>query len=234
MKTGSGAFMKTPEDAEELSEKMVSIGKSAGRKVAAVISDMDTPLGSNIGNSLEVMEAVEVLRDGKEGDLKEVCLTLAGSIISLALDVSAEEGREKALNQLESGKAYEKFREFISSQGGDLRQIDDFSLFKKPLYTHKVKATENGYITKMDAEMIGSASVILGAGRVKKDDFIDFSAGIILHRKTGERVQNGDAIATFFTDKEESIPSAEKLFLESITTETEKKERPALIYKVIY
>ena len=234
VKTGSGAFMKTPEDAEELSEKMVSIGKSAGRKVAAVISDMDTPLGSNIGNSLEVMEAVEFLRDGKEGDLKEVSLTLAGSIISLALDVSAEEGREKALNQLESGKAYGKFREFISSQGGDLRQIDDFSLFKKPLYTHTVKATENGYITKMDAEMIGSASVILGAGRVKKDDFIDFSAGIILHRKTGERVQNGDAIATFFTDKEESIPSAEKLFLESITTEKEKKERPALIYKVIY
>lgn len=234
VKTGSGAFMKTPEDAEELSEKMVSIGKSAGRKVAAVISDMDTPLGSNIGNSLEVMEAVEVLRDGKEGDLKEVCLTLAGTIISLALGVSAQEGREKACNQLESGKAYEKFREFISSQGGDLRQIDDFSLFKKPLYTHEVKATESGYITKMDAEMIGSSSVILGAGRVKKDDSIDFSAGIILHRKTGERVENGEVIATFFTDKKESIPSAEKLFLESITTEKEKKERPALIYKVIY
>ncbi len=234
VKTGSGAFMKTAEEAQELSEKMVSIGKSAGRKVAAVISDMDTPLGNNIGNSLEVMEAVEVLRDGKEGDLKEVCLTLAGTIISLALGVSAEEGREKARQQLESKKAYEKFRAFISSQGGDLRQIDDFSLFKKPLFTYEVKATESGFITAMNAEMIGSASVILGAGRVRKDDLIDFSAGIVLHRKTSERVENGDVIASFYTDKEESIPSAEKLFLESLTLEEEKKERPALIYKVIY
>ena len=133
VKTGSGAFMKTPEDAEALSEKMVNIGKSAGRKVAAVISDMDTPLGKNIGNSLEVIEAVEVLKNGESSDLREVSLVLAGNIIALAEGISADEGIKKATAQLESGAAYEKFREFISAQGGDLRQIDDPSLFKQPL-----------------------------------------------------------------------------------------------------
>ncbi|MBQ7005668.1 MAG: thymidine phosphorylase [Clostridia bacterium] len=234
VKTGSGAFMKTPEDAEALSEKMVNIGKSAGRKVAAVISDMDTPLGKNIGNSLEVIEAVEVLKNGESSDLREVSLVLAGNIIALAEGISADEGIKKATAQLESGAAYEKFREFISAQGGDLRQIDDPSLFKQPLYSSDVLCAEDGFIGSMNAEMIGSASVILGAGRVKKDDPIDHSAGIILHRKTGDRVLKGEKIATLYTDSKESFDSAEKLIRQSITVTSEKIERPPLIYKVIY
>lgn len=233
VKTGSGAFMKTPEEAAELSEKMVSIGKSAGRKVAAVISDMDTPLGKNIGNSLEVIEAIEVLKGKGSDDLREVCLILAGNIIALAENISQDEGIKKARQQLESGKAFEKFREFISAQGGSLRQIDDPSLFKKALYSHDVTIKESGYISSMNAEMIGSSSVILGAGRVKKDDTINHAAGIILHRKTGDKVQNGDVIATFYTDSNESIPAAEKLLLESLSITEIKTEKPPLIYKII-
>ncbi len=234
VKTGSGAFMKTPEDAEELSRKMVDIGKSAGRKVAAVISDMDTPLGKNIGNSLEVIEAVEILKGNGSDDLREVCLVLAGNIIALAESISADEGIKKATCQLESGAAYEKFREFISAQGGDLRLIDDPSLFKQPLHSKDVLFPEEGYISSMNAEMIGSASVILGAGRVKKDDLIDHSAGIILHKKTGEKVLKGEKIATLYTDNADSFVSAERLLLESIKVSANKATRPPLIHKVIY
>ncbi len=234
VKTGSGAFMKTPEDAEELSRKMVDIGKSAGRRVAAVISDMDTPLGKNIGNSLEVIEAVEVLKGKGSDDLREVCLVLAGNIIALAEGISAEEGIRRATLQLENGAAYEKFREFVAAQGGSLRQIDEPSLFKQPLYSRDVLSPDNGYIGCMNAEMIGTASVILGAGRVKKDDPIDHSAGIILHRKTGDKVLKGEKIATLYTDDADSLPSAERLLLESISISDKETKRPPLIHKVIY
>lgn len=233
VKTGSGAFMKTPEEAEELSRKMVDIGKSAGRKVAAVISDMDTPLGKNIGNSLEVIEAAEVLKGRGSEDLKQVSLILAGNIIALAEGISTEEGTKKAAEALESGKAFDKFREFIASQGGNIKQIDDYTLFKQPLLCYNVCAEREGFISSMNAEMIGSASVVLGAGRTKKDDPIDHSAGIILQRRTGDRVQKGEVIATFYTDMENAIPSAEKLFTESISITDEKREKPPLIYKVI-
>ena len=233
VKTGSGAFMKTPEEAEELSRKMVDIGKSAGRRVAAVISDMDTPLGKNIGNSLEVIEAVEVLKGKGSGDLKEICLVLSGNIIALAEDISYEEGYEKAKHQLESGAAYEKFREFIAAQGGSLKEIDNPDLFPKAEFTHEILCPTEGYITKMNAEMIGSSSVILGAGRVKKDDTIDHSAGIILNKKTGDKVQKGDVLATLYTNKKESIEPCEKLFLEALTVSNEKAEACPLVYKII-
>lgn len=233
VKTGSGAFMKTPEDAEELSRKMVDIGKKAGRRVAAVISDMDTPLGKNIGNSLEVIEAVEVLKGKGSPDLKEVCLVLAGNIVALAQNISAEEGYKKASEELESGRAYDKFKEFIASQGGSIRQIENPELFPKAAYSHDVLAGESGYITKMNAEMIGSSSVILGAGRVKKDDAIDFAAGIILHKKTCDKVEKGDVLATLYTNKAESFADAEKLFLQAITINSNKSEPSPLIYKVI-
>ena len=233
VKTGSGAFMKTPEEAEELSRKMVDIGKGAGRRVAAVISDMDTPLGKNIGNSLEVIEAVEVLKGNGSADLREVCLVLAGNIIALAEDVSPEEGYKKAASQLKSGKAYEKFKEFIRSQGGSLEQIENPGLFPKAEFSHDVIALESGYIYQMNAEKIGTSSVILGAGRIKKDDKIDFAAGIILNKKTCDRVENGDIIATLYTNNKQSIAAAEKLFLEAITISSNKREPSPLIYKVI-
>lgn len=233
VKTGSGAFMKTPEDAEELSRKMVDIGKKAGRRVAAVISDMDTPLGRNIGNSLEVIEAVEVLEGKGSADLKEVCLVLAGNIVALAEGISAEEGYKQAEEELESGRALEKFKEFIASQGGSLAQIENPDLFPKARYSLDVFAHESGYITKMNAEKIGSSSVILGAGRAKKDDVIDFSAGIILHKKTCDKVEKGEVLATLYTNNPDSLADAEKLFLEAITINSNKTVAVPLIYKVI-
>lgn len=233
VKTGSGAFMKTPEEAEELSRKMVDIGNSAGRRVAAVISDMDTPLGKNIGNSLEVIEAIEVLKGKGSEDLREVCLVLAGNIIALAEGVTAEEGCKKAEAQLESGAAFEKFKEFIASQGGSLGQIENPELFPKAEFCHRIIARESGYIERMNAEMIGSSSVILGAGRAKKDDSIDFAAGIILNRKTCDRVEKGDLLATLYTNNKKSIESAERLFLDAIKISSNKKEPSPLIYKVI-
>ena len=234
VKTGSGAFMKTPEDAEELSRKMVDIGNSAGRRVAAVISDMDTPLGKNIGNSLEVIEAIDVLKGNGSVDLKEVCLVLAGNIIALAENTDAETGYNKARSQLENGEAFEKFKEFISAQGGSLEQIENPGLFPQAKYKHDVLAEKDGYIQSMNAEMIGTSSVILGAGRVRKDDSIDHSAGIILHRKTCDKVQKGEKIATLYTNKADTIDSAEKLFLEAIEINGNKREPFPLIYKVIH
>lgn len=233
VKTGSGAFMKTPEAATELSQKMVDIGKKAGRKVAAVISDMDTPLGRNIGNSLEVIEAIEVLKGNGCDDLKEVCLTLAGNIIALAHNISYEEGYKKANEELTSGRALEKFKEFIAAQGGSTEVIDNPELFKKAKFSRDVTASEEGYIEKMNAEMIGSSSVILGAGRTKKDDSIDFSAGIILHRKTGNKVSKGEKIATLYTDNVNSLDDAEALFLKAISISNNKSDTPPLIYKII-
>lgn len=233
VKTGSGAFMKTPEEAEALSEMMVDIGKKAGRRVAAVISDMDTPLGKNIGNSLEVIEAIEVLKGKGSTDLREICLVLAGNIIALAENISTDEGYKKAEAQLENGKAFEKFREFIASQDGSLRQIDNPELFPKAEHCHNVIAQNDGYITSMNAEMIGSASVILGAGRVKKDDGIDFAAGIILNKKTCDKVEKGDILATLYTNNESGIQAAEKLFVEAIEISSNKPKPSPLIYKVI-
>ena len=233
VKTGSGAFMKTPEEAEALSTMMVDIGKKAGRKVAAVISDMDTPLGNNIGNSLEVIEAIDVLKGNGSSDLREICLVLAGNIIALAEGISTDEGYKKAEKQLENGEALKKFKEFIASQGGSLEQIENTELFPKAKFAHSILAPESGYISSMNAEMIGSSSVILGAGRVKKDDAIDFSAGIILNKKTCDKVEKGDVLATLYTNNADSIEGAEKLFLQAITITVNKREPSPLIYKVI-
>lgn len=233
VKYGSGAFMKTPEEAEKLSEKMVSIGTSAGRKVAAVISDMDTPLGRNIGNTLEIIEAVETLKGKGSEDLREVSLCLATNIISLSRGITTEEARKLCEKALSDGSAYEKFKEFIACQGGNIDVIIDTDKLPKAATVYKVLSVRDGYISKMDAEKIGSSSVILGAGRVNKEDSIDFSAGIILHKKTGDKVNKGDILAELHTNYESKIPSAEALFLEALCFSDEKPEENQLIYKVI-
>lgn len=233
VKYGSGAFMKTAEDAEKLSEKMVAIGTKAGRKVSAVISDMDTPLGRNIGNTLEIIEAVETLRGKGSEDLREVSLTLASNIIALARNISITQARELTEKALDDGSAYEKFKEFIACQGGNTELINDLEKLPKAKIIYKVVAAEDGYISKMNAEMIGSSSVILGAGRVNKEDAIDYTAGIILHKKTGDKISKGDIIAELYTNDENKIPSAEKMFLEALTFSKEKPKENELIYKVV-
>lgn len=233
VKYGSGAFMKTPEDAEELSKKMVAIGKGAGRRIAAVITDMDTPLGKNIGNSLEVIEAVEILKNGTMSDLTEVSVELASNIVRLARNLSYSEARSKVESALKDGSAYRKFIEMVSAQGGNTELIEDTDKFKKAKYKKEILSPCAGYISFMDAEKIGSSSVVLGAGRVNKEDAIDYSAGIILHKKTGDKVKKGEAIAELFTNDSEKIPSAEELFLSAFRFSDSAPDKKPLIYKVI-
>ena len=233
VKYGSGAFMKTTDDAVSLSRKMVDIGKASGRKMAAVISDMDTPLGRNIGNALEVKEAIEVLLGGGPDDLKEVCLTLAANMISLSLGIDITEAFSMAKDALESGKAYGKLKEFISAQGGNINRIEDPDTLPKAKIVYNVLAPESGYIIGMQAETIGSASVILGAGREKKDDIIDYSAGIVLLKKTGDKAEKGEKIAELHANDESKIESAEKLFLSALTFGDEAPAKQKLIYKTI-
>ena len=233
VKYGSGAFMKTPEDAEALAREMVRIGNNCGRKTSAVISNMDRPLGYNIGNALEVMEAVEILNNRGAEDLREVCLTLASQIISLSKGIAFDEARALAEDSLTSGKALHKFKEWIGTQGGNTSWIDKPALFPKATVSYDVKSPKSGYIEKTNAETIGIASVILGAGRETKDDTIDMTAGIILHKKNGDLVNEGDTLATLYSCDESSFPSSEKKFLSGYVFSDTKPQDEALIYKII-
>lgn len=233
VKYGSGAFMKTSEDAEALAKEMVKIGNNCGRNTSAVITNMDIPLGNNIGNALEVKEAIEVLTGKGPEDLKAVCLALASQIISLSKGIEKTEAEKLTSDALQGGKAFEKFKEWISSQGGNSEWIDNPELFPKAKISYDIKATEHGFISHMDAEKIGICAVILGAGRETKADTIDMSAGITLCKKTGDEVKKGDTIATLYTNKPSSLKSAEKVFLEAISVSEEKPDIKPLVYKIV-
>lgn len=233
VKYGSGAFMKTAEEAEVLATEMVKIGKNCGRNMAAVITNMERPLGKNIGNSLEVIEAVDVLKGNGPEDLKEVCLTLASQIVSLCEKISESEARSLCEEALNSGKAFEKFKEWIASQGGDSSWIENTDLFPKAKYKFEIKAEKEGYISKMDAESIGIASVILGAGRETKEDTIDMSAGIVLNKKTGDKIAKGDTLATLYTCNETTFNSAKEKYLSALEFSENPISEKALIFGVI-
>ena len=233
VKTGSGAFMKTAGESETLAKEMVAIGKAAGRKIAAVITNMDIPLGNYIGNSLEVIEAVKTLMGEGESDLTEVCLTLAAQMLCFVTDKSEEECRAMAEKAIEDGSALNKLREMITAQGGNAGVADDFSLFKQPKYQIEIRSEKEGFISHTDAEKIGIASVILGAGREKKGDPIDPSAGIILKKKTGDFVEKGQTLAVFHTDDSTKVKDAEKEFFDALTFSDTKPDNQKLIYKII-
>lgn len=233
IKTGSGAFMKTPEEAEELGRKMVEVGKACQRNVAALITDMDTPLGNNIGNALEVKEAVSVLRNECKGDLRIVSEALAANMVELSLGYDSQQSEALVKDAIDSGRAYEKFKEWIAEQGGDVSQIENTNLLPTASLTFDIISSDEGYIEKMDTEIIGIASVMLGAGRENKDDNIDMSAGIVLKKKTGDYVKKGEAIATLHTSKRESLALAENKFLSAISFSQKRKTPSPLIYKII-
>lgn len=233
VKFGSGAFMKTPEEAETLAREMVKIGNNCGRNTSAVITNMERPLGFNIGNALEVKEAIDVLNNNGAADLREVCLTLATQIVALSKSISTEEARILTEDALTSGKALLKFKEWINAQGGNGKWIDNPHLFPEATYTYEVKSPCDGYIAKTDAEAMGIASVMLGAGRETKDDTIDMSAGIIMAKKTGDFVKTGDTLATLYSCNENSFENARNRFLSAIEFSDEKPSEEFLIYKVI-
>ncbi len=233
VKTGSGAFMKTVEESENLAKEMVAIGKSAGKSVTAVITNMDIPLGDSVGNSLEVIEAIKTLKGEGESDLTEVCLTLAAQMLSMVTGEDEKTCYSMAKGAIDNGLAINKLREMISAQGGNANVVDDYSLFKQPKYTAEIFSECDGYIEHTDAEKIGIASVILGAGREKKGDQIDPSAGIVLKKKTGDYVKKGEPLAVFYTDDEGKIEGAKQEFLDAFTFGNERTQPQKLIYKII-
>lgn len=233
VKCGSGAFMKTPEEAELLAQTMVDIGKSSGRNTAAVITDMDIPLGKNIGNSLEVKESIEILKNQGDKNLRELCLILAANMLSISFNRDFKECYDDALKALESGAALEKFKQLVKAQGGDERLIENPELFPQSKIVYEVKSPFSGFISHMNTEKIGECAVILGAGREKKEDEIDFSAGIVLELKTGDKINKGDTLAYFHTSSVEKARSAEKLYLSALEIKDEKPQKQELIYKTV-
>lgn len=227
---GDGAFMKNLDDAIELARLMVSIGTAHGRKVAALITDMDKPLGHNIGNSMEIAESIAVLKGKGPTDLTEVCLQLASNMLVLAGKGTLTECRAMAERTLQDGTAFVKCCQMFAAQGGDVEMVKDPDKLRKAAYSYKITARENGYIVKNDVEKIGNASVLLGAGRIQKEDNIDFAAGIVMHKKLGDMVRSGDAICTFYADDPALFAAAEEMYRGGLVIDAQPPKLPPLVY----
>ena len=233
VKVGSGAFMKDLPSAEKLAETMVRIGDGAGKKTRALITNMDIPLGNAVGNALEVAEAVETLNGNGPEDLTLVSVELAAGMISLATGESVEICREKARKAIDDKSALKKLADMVKYQGGDERYIYDSSLFKKAKYSTDFCCRKGGYISRIDAEKCGIACVCLGAGREKKEDKIDYSAGLVFLKKTGDRISSGEAVATLYSEDEKLFDAAVKELSEAFEISENQPKKQALILKTV-
>ncbi len=233
VKTGSGAFMKELSDARELARAMVTIGNNLGRKTMALISDMSQPLGFAVGNALEVKEALDFLRGQGPEDLRELCLALGSYMVFLAKKAeSIAEAREKLIGVIESGQALDTFKTFIRAQQGNAAIVDDVSLLPQARYTVEVKATVDGTVGAIVADQIGTAAMLLGAGRATKDSLIDLSVGIVLNKKIGDPVKDGDILATLHVNQE-NVQQVQTLVSEAFTITSKPVQKPTLIYEEI-
>ncbi len=235
VKYGSGAFMKKPEDAVKLAELMVKIGKRLNKSITAVVTSMEEPLGRAIGNSIEIIESMEFLKGNiKTGDIAQ--LTYDFAKIAL-LQTGKFKDEETALNYVKelihSGKAIEKFKELIKAQGGNPDITDNYSLFKQPSYKVEIKSDKSGYIKKIDAYKIAYGCKLLGAGREKKTDDIDYSVGVYLNKKSGEFVNSGDVICTIFSNNEDKTELCKKYCIEAFEYDIEKPSPQKEIYDII-
>ncbi len=233
VKFGSGALMSDMSEAVSLASEMVKIGKSAGKRTAAVLTNMDVPLGYAVGNSLEVEEAVRILRGEQKGDLYEISIELTAHMAHLASGLPMTECRRLSVEVIDNGTAFEKLKEIIAAQGGDTTVIDDTSLLPKARFSCDIKAEATGYIAHMNTQKIGEISMILGAGRAVKEDVIDHAAGILLRKKTGDAVTQGDVIATLYTNDSEKILESVMAYESVVTYSEVPPEVPPLIYDVI-
>lgn len=234
VKVGEGAFMKTPGEARALAKEMVDIGKSVGRDTIAVISDMDQPLGYAIGNSLEIIEAINTLKGKGPKDLLELSLVLGSNMLLLAKKVSTlEEGKELLLENIKNGKALEKLKEFIIAQGGNEEFVDNIDLFEKPSYIIDVKSNSSGVIKKIHSEALGIIAMKLGAGRAKKEDSIDLSVGIVLEKKRGDKVAKGQVLAKVYANDNNKGNIAAREILKEIEIVDKYEENIPLIYEII-
>ena len=229
VKTGAGAFMQTEEDSIELAQAMVNIGNNVGRNTMAIISDMSQPLGFAIGNALEVKEAIDTLNGHGPQDLTELCLTLGSYMVLLAKKAdSVEEARKMLQEVIDNGKALEVFKTFLASQGGDASVVDDPSKLPDAPYKIELPATEEGYIKEIVADEIGTAAMMLGAGRETKDSVIDLAVGLVLHKKVGDFVKEGESLLTIHSNTED-VEKVKQVLYNNIVIVPEKVEAPQLI-----
>lgn len=232
VKTGAGAFMKTVEEAKELAQAMVSIGNSVGRKTMAVISDMSQPLGYAIGNALEVREAIDTLQGKGPADLEELCLALGSQMVYLAgKAASLEEAEEKLREVMQSGKALDKFKEFIRNQGGNEQVVDRPELLPQAAYQIEVPAEQDGVIAAITADEIGTAAMMLGAGRATKESDIDLAVGLMLNKKIGDTVRKGESLVTIHANREE-VDEVIRMIREHIQI-ADQAVAPQLVYDVV-
>jgi pyrimidine-nucleoside phosphorylase len=233
VKTGAGAFMKTLDDSRELAKAMVRIGNNVGRRTMAVISDMSQPLGFAIGNALEVKEAIDTLKGEGPEDLTELCLALGSHMVFLAKRAnSLEESRQLLTNAIKDGSALETLKLFLSSQGGDASVVDQPEKLPQAKYIYELEAKEDGYVKDMVADEIGTAAMILGAGRATKESTIDLAVGLMLRKKIGDKVQKGDSLVTIYSNFEDVEAVKQKLY-ESISVTAEPTKAPTLIYEEV-
>ena len=230
VKTGSGSFMKTLEDSKNLASWMVEIGKCAGKRVRALITDMDRPLGYAIGNSLEVIEAIETLKGKGPADLTELCIALAAHILCLAEKGDYATCESMAKKAIEDGSGLQMFADMVAAQGGNADWILHPENFPKAAYSYEVKAREEGYIVGVDTESYGVASLLLGAGRNTKEDVIDPTAGIILCKKTGDFVKAGETLAILYSGKQTGFAASEERLLQATKMgKTAPKSEPLIL-----
>ena len=233
VKCGSGAFMKNEGDAKALASAMIDIGKKFGRRVRALITNMDVPLGRFVGNSLEVYEATQVLSGNGESKLKEICVSLASNMVSLSLDISIDEARCRVENAISSGSALNRMKEWIKSQGGDIAPLNEPNLLLNAKFKKEFKASKSGYICGINAESVGVASMLLGAGRAKKDDIIDYSAGIELKCEYGSYVNEGDTLCVLYSSDNKLFKGCEDKLEEAFNFNLNKPESSILIYDTL-
>jgi pyrimidine-nucleoside phosphorylase len=235
VKTGSGAFMKSEKDAAFLAELMVETGERMGEQVVALLTDMDQPLGKMIGNSLEVVEVVDVLRGEGPEDLRQLCIELAGWMLHLGgVSESVAEGKRQSEKLIASGRALDKFRQMVELQGGDPRTIEDPKKLPRAQHTKIFLSSENGYLVSLQCEQIGNACVILGGGRERKEDSVDPAVGIVLHKKVGDAVSKGEPLATIHYNVEARAGRARQLLEKSYRiADIPLSERRPLIHRVI-
>ena len=234
VKTGSGAFMDSYKGAKTLAEKMVSIGKRAGRKVSAVITDMDQPLGRAVGNALEVKEAIETLKGNGPADLEELCLGLGAEELLIAGKACSREAAEAMIREaVTSGRAAAKLAAMISAQGGNADVIENTDLLPKALFEKRIFADREGYVARLGCKEVGMASLLTGAGRKQKDDAIDLAAGLVLNKKVGDKVDKGELLATLFSSSENLLDPAAERLLGAYVISDEKPSARKLIYEVI-
>lgn len=233
VKTGSGAFAKSLEDSRTLAKVMVDIGKQAGKKMLALITDMDRPLGNAIGNTLEVKEAIDTLNGHGPEDFTEICIILATNMLYLAGKGSMEECEKAVKGAIADKSALETFKKMVKAQGGDASFIDNPEKFAKAPFKRSAKAQKSGYIHHVDTEGYGISSLLLGAGRNTKEESIDFSAGIVLKKKTGDYVKEGEGLAVMYTSDEKRFESAINKFYDStVILNDEPKKRPLVLDRV--